>query len=164
MPRPSPLPSASRWRADQGRGEHHDHCSPCAPRLLTPPTRTPSSWPSVRTELSRFILLCVNVYKVTLHMEHKFQLFSNKIFMKCVRSKLDIMMQQVSHVTSSASLQMYCHLQIGTVEAYGRQNLYGWMGFPHRMLIITVLCRSSLGYKTSTGAVLHLLSQLQIRC
>ena len=59
---------------------------------------------------------------------------------------------------------MYCHLQIGTVEAYGRQNLYGWMGFPHRMLIITVLCRSSLGYKTSTGAVLHLLSQLQIRC
>jgi len=28
MPRPSPLPSASRWRADQGRGEHHDHWRP----------------------------------------------------------------------------------------------------------------------------------------
>ena len=109
MPRPSPLPSASRWRAEQVRGEHHDHCSPCVLRLLTPPTRTPSSGPSARTGLSRFILLCVSFtlsifwcQRLRSIWNTSFNFFPIKYLWNACVPNMTLGWKQVSHVTFSA--------------------------------------------------------------
>ena len=63
---------------------------------------------ALKVYLSMCLLHLINLLMstFTFHLEHEFQLFSNKIFMKCVRSKHDIRASFTCYFQSFSALEI----------------------------------------------------------